>query len=128
MTFSVIGLSFWERKMGYLGQSGLHGQVTVIEAGGVRAYVRENIRMDTFMMSSNERLGVVGGGNRGKNRGNVPPHAQHVLELACPKEAWASIADLVKRADAKHRAVVQSDRWTVPKALHLLTINPLRSV
>lgn len=122
----VLQTAHWERRMGYLGQLGIEGQITVIEVGGVVAYVRENIRMDTFYITSTARLGITGGGGgRGKIKsGNIPPDAQHVLELAAPKADWDAIARAVTAADRRHRPVVKSNRWTISQATHALSHTP----
>ncbi|CAK0745446.1 hypothetical protein CCP3SC15_1390005 [Gammaproteobacteria bacterium] len=121
----ILRTAQWRRRMGYRGAGPAHavaGQLTVINWRGHTAYVRENYRSLTFYTSSNARLGIAGGGRRGKNLGQLPADAQQILELAAPAPHWQTIADLVHQADAHHRPVVRSHNFTIPTAQYLLRL------
>jgi hypothetical protein len=82
------------------------GNLTEMSWNGIIAYVRENIRYDSFRMSANHRLGL--------KRGEMPPDAVQVLELSAPREHWEAIAQQVKTMDNLNREVVRgkfSRKW-----------------
>lgn len=124
---TVTGISFWDRRFGYLG-SALTCQVTRIALNGVTGYVRENLRNCSGLhVSSSYRLGITGGVINGRVRcGSIPKSATQVLELAAPDAAWRSMADAVRANDHLNRPVIRSPQWTIPKALTLTYALPRR--
>lgn len=85
-------------------------QVTKVSLRGVTGWVRENRRassLESFMLSSNARLGHKADGNR---------IGREVLELAAPKEVWDDIASAVATMDELGRPVLRNARWTVNTA------------
>lgn len=109
--------------MGYLSMS-LQGQVTAIrDEAGRLGYVRENLRIaDTFLMSSNARLGITGGSMAGGRRpaSGINPRTtsvgRSVLELAARPEDWEPLAKAVAEADTLHRPVLRNRAWSLRKA------------
>jgi hypothetical protein len=75
------------------------GNLTEMSWNGMIAYVRENIRYDSFRMSANQRLGL--------KRGEMPVDAVQVLELLAPKEYWEAITQQVRAMDNLNREVVR---------------------
>lgn len=91
-------------------------QVTEVDLGGVRAYVREGHRAssrDTFVMSSNARL-------RHKSEQHLV--GRQVLYLAAPARAWDAIAAAVGKIDALGRPVERHQRWTMKTAPEVMTL------
>lgn len=109
--FTVVRTTYWDRFFGgpQIG-GGITGQVTHIRADGVNAYVRENIRTDTFMMNSGHRRGVA--------EGTADMPGAQVLNLATDGD-WERIAAVVRDADAMGRPVVRSRRWSMNAAREL---------
>jgi hypothetical protein len=95
--------------------SGVDGQITHVQIDGVDAFVRENFRCDTFMMSSGER--------KGTTINHVP--GQQVLELATAGD-FKTIATTVCAADSKHRPVINNRNWTVNVAKRLFADRGVR--
>lgn len=87
----------------------IDGQITHCKYGTIDAYVRENVRIDTFAdMNSGTRLRFLERGDFG----------QQVLELAtiATGAQWDAIAAAVQRLDTTRRQVVRNRRWTVRAA------------
>lgn len=106
------------------GKGGLTYQVTLVQVGSARGFVREGLAGDRFMISSNERWNMhLGEGISNKLR--------QVLYLAAEPEHWAAIADgvqQVERENALHakaipRAVLKNRRWTIKSAESALAIH-----
>ncbi len=92
MTIEILQQCSWSN-------SHIAGNLTKIKCNGIVAYVRENVRYDSFRMSANVRLGV--------KCGQMPPDAVQVLELCAPKEYWDEIAQEVQQLDGLEREVVR---------------------
>lgn len=106
------------------GKGGLTYQVTLVQVGSARGFVREGLAGDRFMISSNERWKMhLGEG--------ISSKLQQVLYVAAEPAHWASIADAVQqveRENAAHaksipRAVLKNRRWTIKSAESALAIH-----
>jgi len=85
-------------------------QITEVSYKGITGYVRENRRsssLESFILSSNARLGHKAYGNR---------IGRDVLELAAPGPAWQAIAAEVRRLDSLRRPVLRNPRWNLVTA------------
>lgn len=107
---TILNTTHWDIHVGIV------GQVTKLKINDTIAYVRENIRYNSFAVSSSERLGM-------KIRGTLPRDALQVLELAAPKQHWNEIAIVVAQIEAKQpngssRPIVKNSRFTLEWAQH----------
>lgn len=105
--YRVLSTAAWDIHAG--GGGGIVGQLTKIDIAGRVAYVRENVRYDSFLVSATGRLAM-------KMRGQLPPDAQQVLELAAQPDQWSNIADLVEQVEAGQgfaRPVVKNSQFTI---------------
>ena len=85
-------------------------QLTLIRFEGHIGYVREKRRGypgESFLMSSNERLGHKADGNR---------IGREVLELAIDKRLFEGAAAAVYELDSLKREVLRSPRWALEYA------------
>lgn len=117
MTLKILRTRVVTFDRGYAGF--FPSQITEVKLGAVIGYVRENRRassMESFVLSSNARLGHKADGDR---------IGVEVLELAAPKHAWDAIAAEVRALDTLRRPVYHSNRWTIDEAL--LRLNRSRS-
>jgi hypothetical protein len=107
--YHVIRKTYWRRAFGNpQGGDGIVGQVTHVRIDGVNAYVRENVRVNTFTeINSNLRRAIA--------LGEAEMPGIQVLELAT-ETGWDEVAAKVREIDALHRLVVKSPRWTVKVA------------
>lgn len=106
--FTVIATKLWDRTYGGpQAGGGIEGKITFIRFEGVTAYVRENIRVDTFMINSGHRRGLA-------EQQKLPPGVE-VLELATFGD-FARIASVIAAADALCRPVVPNPKWSVKLA------------
>lgn len=104
----VLAQWSWQRCFGRLMESPWVGKVTLIEHGGHRGWVRENVRIaDRFHVSSNASIGLSKSGAR--------PGDMQVLELATDGP-WEALAAAVRRADGLGRPVLRSGLWTAQRA------------
>lgn len=109
--FEVICQTEWQIHHGGVSNpmGGIVGNLTEIEVDGITAYVRENVRYNSFRVSSGERLAM-------KTKGRLPKGTVHVLELAAPIDYWDEIAQVVSAVDAltrsEPREVFRSQRFT----------------
>lgn len=89
---------------------GARSQVTLVELGGVRGYVREHRHasgISHFCMDSGARLGH-------RARGDVI--GREVLLVAAPRGTGETIAAAVAGRDELRRPVMQSPRWNLATA------------
>jgi hypothetical protein len=82
---------------------GLVGKLSKCRWGATIVYVRENLLLDHFHISSNERLGL--------KRGLTVNHRQ-ILELCAPPFLWDEVARAVAQQDNLHRKVRKNCRFT----------------
>ncbi len=87
--------------------AGVAFQVTECDYRGLRFFVRENFRYDTFTSNSGVRWGL----QQGHSVSGV-----NVLELACEPEFFDELSCLVHEADALKRPVVRNRRFTLRTA------------
>ena len=81
-------------------------QLTMVRFGGHIGYVREKRRGypgESFLMSSNERLGHKADGNR---------IGREVLELTIDKRLFDDAAAAIHELDGLKREVLRSNRWS----------------
>jgi hypothetical protein len=89
----------------YSEDAGLWIQITQVRFDGHIGYVREKRRGrpgESFVMSSNTRLGHKADGNR---------IGREVLELAIDKRLFKQCAKAVRAMDTMDREVLKSNRW-----------------
>lgn len=137
--FEVIRQTEWQIHHGGVSNpmGGIVGELTEIDVDGTTAFVRENIRYNSFLVSSGERLAM-------KTKGRLPRDSVQVLELAAPPEFWDEVASVVRAVDAltqkRPREVIHNQRFTLrwaeqhfkqsnlvlkPKKPFILQIEPL---
>jgi len=110
--FEVIRQTEWQIHHGGVSNplGGIVGELTEVDVNGITAFVRENIRYNSFLISSGERLAM-------KTKGRLPKDSVHVLELAAPSEFWNEIASVVRAVDAmtqaQPREIVHNQRFTL---------------
>jgi hypothetical protein len=83
---------------------GQGGKLTKCRVAGAVCYVRENLAINHFGMSSNQRLSL----KRGKPSKSIP----QILELLAPDDHWEAIAAVVKAEDGLRRNVRKNRRFT----------------
>lgn len=101
----VVAQMTWRVHAGTIeGVGGLDGQLTWCRIGDREFYVRENIRVDHFNVSGNERWGM--------KIGTSPIKRPQVLELACVSGCWTWTAEMVHACDAMGRPVRKNRLFT----------------
>lgn len=101
----VLATATWQVHRGTIGtQGGIDGRLTKCRVGRTVFYVRENVAMDRFHMSSNERQGL--------KRGSVSRRHPQILELLAPPKLWDALAELVAGADGLKRPVRKNRNFT----------------
>ena len=95
----------WRLHRFYSEDAGLLIQITQVRFLGHVGYVREKRRGrpgESFLMSSNTRLGHKADGNR---------MGREVLELAIDKRLFEQCAKAIRALDTMDREVLKSNRW-----------------
>jgi hypothetical protein len=83
---------------------GIEGQVTRCRSEGVLFYVRENVALAHFRISSGERQAL--------KAGRVARRHPQILELLAPAAVWDQLAELVHTADQLGRTVRRNRLFT----------------
>lgn len=103
-TIKVIEKTTWRFAKSNCGEGGLIGQVTKCRFDGITFYVRENVNgIDSFLISSGERLGD----KTGKN----PVKSRQVLELFAPKKFWPFLMKKIAETDSLKRPVFPNKKF-----------------
>lgn len=116
---TILRSIFWSNHHGAgSGDSGtadgLEGQLSeCCTSDGTVFWVRENLELDHFVMSSGARLGL--------KRGAAARWDQQILELCAPAHCWQQLADMVHGVDAYHRPIKANRTFTAEWACAQLT-------
>src|SRR5438128_2088002 len=98
MAIEILAKACWSIHWGGINHlGGLEGQVTRCRLEKVIFYVRENVALDHFHISSGERQAL--------KAGRVSSRHPQVLELLAPTRIWDALAELVRQADSLGRPV-----------------------
>jgi hypothetical protein len=101
----ILSQTSWSVHWGGINHlGGIDGQVTRCRHEGVLFYVRENVALDHFQISSGERQGL--------KAGRLARRHPQVLELLAPATVWGPFAELVHTADQLGRTVRRNRRFT----------------
>ena len=91
MVFSLLRAVNWSN-------SHINGILFEVQLDDAVAYLRENIKYDSFLVPANVRLGI--------KRGQFPSDSVQVLELCASESYWEAIAQEVRALDKLNRPIV----------------------
>jgi hypothetical protein len=101
----VLEQADWQVHPGTIGQlGGIVGRLSRCRLGDALFFVRENVALDRFHMSSGERQGL--------KRGSLARRHGQILELLAPPERWDEFAAAVAAADGLGRPVRRNRNFT----------------
>ncbi len=105
MAIEILGQTTWPVHWGGINRlGGVEGQLTRCRHNGVLFYVRENLQLDHFHLSSGERQGL--------KAGRLSRRHPQVLELLAPARLGAQLAELVRQTDSLDRPVRRNRYFT----------------